>query len=87
VECITDDAPPPAELRLAWQCSHWNCLPSSDGLYEQDARTMMLMTALSNVYNAVSRMINLKGKQIHQLTDNERKIIRVLVDMKILFHA
>jgi hypothetical protein len=48
---------------------------------------MMLMTAFSNIYNVIMRMKNLKGKQIHQLTENERKIVRVLVDMKLLFHA
>jgi len=87
VECITDDAPPPVELRIAWQCNRWNTLPESGGLYEQDYRTLLLMTATSNIYNAVTRMQNLKGKRIHELTEAERKVIRVLVDNKILFHA
>lgn len=87
VECVTDNAPPPAELSLAWQCQRWHTLPDGGGLYAQDYRTMHMMTVTQNIHDAVVRARSLKGKNIHQLTDNERMILRVLMDNGILFNA
>lgn len=78
--------PPPAELTLAWQCERWRTLPEGGGLYNQDFRTMSLMTSLSNVYHAVSRIHEL-GKNIHKLTDAERRILKILMDEGLMFHA
>jgi hypothetical protein len=85
VECVIDNAPPPAELSLAWQCDRWHTLPFAGGLYLQDYRTMLLMTVTSNIHHAVSRIRSLKGKDIHRLTEPERRIIRMLMDHGILF--
>ena len=71
-------APPPPPLKLAWDAKRWGTLPESGGLYDQDYRTMLLMDICTNVYNAVSRVRNMQGEQIHQLTDGERKIIGFL---------
>lgn len=46
---------------------------------------MDLMAALSNIYNAVFRLYNLKGHNVHQLTTNEMKIIRMLQKSKIIY--
>jgi hypothetical protein len=87
VQCVTDNAPPPAELRLAWMCERWNSLPTGDGLYMQEYRTMYLMGALLNVYGAVWRVKHLPPKQIHSLTENERRILGNLRDLGLLFKA
>jgi hypothetical protein len=75
--------PPPAELRLAWMCEQHNTLPDAGGMFEQDYRTIVLMDRLSNIYRAVKRFQTAKGEQIHSLTDNERLILRRLMDMGI----
>ncbi len=36
---------------------------------------MYRMRVLLNIYNAVARLRNARGKEIHQLTDNERTIL------------
>lgn len=84
---VLDQKPPPAELRLAWQCQKWNTLPNDGNLLGQDYLTMHRMTTLSNIQNAVVRIKSLKGKQIHTLTDNERMILRYLMDLGLLFNA
>ena len=87
MECVISRAPPPHELAMAWQCKRWNCLPDSGGLYEQDYVLTRRMAYFENVYHAVYRIRNLKGKNIHQLTENERLILRALMDKGILFRA
>lgn len=87
MECIVENSLPPAELSLAWQCKRWNTLPEAGGLYAQDYRTLYLMTALSNIYDVVTHVRSLKGKQIHSLTDAHRKLLRFLQDEGVLFHA
>ena len=87
MECALDAAPPPSELRLAWQCTKWHALPDMGGIYDQDYATMLRMNYTMSIYNAVVRIRSLKGKAIHQLTDNERKILRMLMDMGILFRG
>jgi hypothetical protein len=85
VDSASGEAPPPPELRIAWQCERWNCLPDAGGYLDQDFVTVTRMTALSNVYNAVVRIKSLTGKNIHKLTDSERRILRVLKDEGIIF--
>ena len=87
VECVTENAPPPADLKLAWQCERWHTLPDDGGLYAQDYQTMTRMTALNTVYSAVIKIKSLKGTQIHTLSDGERRILRMLMDNGFLFHA
>ena len=87
VEHITEQTPAPPELRLAWQCERWNTLPDNGNLYAQDYLTMQRMTITTNIYNAVMRIKSLKGKEIHKLSDNDRRILRMLMDQGLLFNA
>lgn len=75
IDCVYGDAPPPSELSLSWQCERWHTLPDVGGLWQQDYLTMKRMTITANVYNAVSRLPN-----ANQLTDSDRRIIRMLMD-------
>lgn len=84
---VDGDAAPPPELRLAWECERWHCLPDTGAYLEQDYKLLTRMTALSNMYNAYSRYRNAQGKQIHSLTTSERKILRYLKDIGVLFGA
>lgn len=87
VECVDDDGQPPAELELSWQCERWHALPDVGALLDQDARRMYVMAALSNIYNALSHMRNCEGAQIHSLTNSERSILRMLIDLKLIFNG
>lgn len=86
MESVDGEEPPP-ELILAWQCERWGCLPEIGGYLNQDYRTMRLMTSLSNVYYAISKLRNLRGEKIHTLTENDRKILKYLVDMGLIFNG
>ena len=77
------DAPP--ELLTAWQCERWRCLPEIGGYYDQDYYLMQRMASLSNVYNALNKLRNSRGTAIHNLTEAERKILKHLVDLGLLF--
>mgnify|MGYP000921731556 CR=1 FL=1 len=85
VAVIDSDGQPPPELRLAWNCQRWGTLPDDGGMYSQDAYLIQRMNILSNIYDALSKLRNSKGAQIHNLTDRERKILRHLVDLGLLF--
>lgn len=76
---------PPPELILAWSCERWNCLPETGGYYDQDHQTVYRMAVFSNIYAVVSKLRNAKGEQIHRLTEADRKLLRKLVDMGLLF--
>ena len=84
---MTQDAPPPVELRLAWMCEQWKTLPDSGGVHEQDFRLMNRMAGLSSVYNTVTKWRNYTGERIHLLTDHDRRLLRWLLDNKINFNA
>lgn len=73
-----DGEPPPSELITAWEVQRWGTLPEAGGLYDQDYVLMRRMRVLSNIHDAMSAWRNLTGKQIHNLTDSQRKIIRAL---------
>ena len=84
VDCARGAAPPPAELSLAWDCQRWGALPDSGGLYEQDFVLVYRMDILSNIYNTVMRISNMYGAEIHNLTTQERLIIRWLRELKVM---
>lgn len=87
VECAVYDAPPPAELRLAWQCQRWQTLPEDGNLLAQDFVTMHRMNLYTNIYNSIVRIYSLKGKDIHKLTEHERTILKMLMDEGLLFNG
>lgn len=79
-QAATDDAPPPLPLEIGWQCERWHCLPDAGGLLDQDAQLMREIAACMNVYGTITRVRSLRGKQIHQLTERERRLIKYLRD-------
>ena len=86
METVESDGQPPPELTLALMCQKWNTLPDAGGMYEQDARMMKTMSGVLSVYNTMQRWRTLTGKQIHQLSDGERRILRTLKDMGLIFN-
>ena len=76
---------PPPTLRLKWMCNEYSALPEGNSVMDQDINLMTEMTALDNIYRAVSRIKNLSGDKIHLLTGAERRILKTLVDMGLLF--
>ena len=60
-------------------------MPEQGAYLDQDYFLLARMRALSNVYNVVSKLRNMKGAQIHQLTDSDRKLLKMLVDLGLLF--
>jgi len=87
VAVLRDDASPPAELRLAWNCERWKTLPEAGGWLDQDYRTVTRMTVLSNVYDACSQWRNLTGERIHLMSEQTRRILRALLDQGINFNG
>lgn len=87
MKTLTEDAPPPADLRLAWMCERWQSMPETGGVMDQDFQTVHRMGSLSGVYNTVTKWRNYTGEKIHLLTDHDRKILRWLLDNKINFNA
>ena len=45
------------------------------------------MSACLNIYRALNHLRNSHGEQIHNLTDGERDILKVLVDMGLIFNG
>jgi hypothetical protein len=84
VDCADLGDPPPQELLLAWDCKRWGALPRSGGLYDQPARVMQNMRIAENLYSTVTKLRSAKGKEIHNLTDSERALIKYLIDEGIL---
>lgn len=75
-----DSGPLSPELRLAFLCSQWGALPETGGVLDQENQLLMRMTKLKNVYYTVSRYRNSQGKQIHNLSIQDRQILRGLID-------
>lgn len=86
VDSVEGEGTPPPELVLAFMCQKWNTLPDAGGLYDQDARIMKKMSGVLAVHNAISRWRSLTGRNIHQLTESERRILRTLKDMRLLLN-
>ncbi len=80
-----EDTPPP-ELILGWQCKRWHCLPDIGAYFDQDYSLMHRITVLMNIHDALQRWQTCTGKAIHTLTDNERRIIRWLKDIGMVFN-
>lgn len=87
MEAVDGDASAPPELRLGWECERFNCLPEAGGYLDQMYSTMSTMAALMNVYGAYSRYRNSRGADIHNLSDGERRILRSLKDMGLIFRG
>lgn len=87
MEAVDGDASPPPELRLAWSCERWGCLPEAGAYLDQDYQLMNRMTVFSNIYNAYSQYRNAHGAAIHNLSEGTRKILRFLKDTGVLFKA
>lgn len=80
VDCAQGAGNPPPELEMYWLCKRFpGALPEAGALYDQPAGLMYRMAAMDNVYRAVSRYRNAVGKQIHQLTNEERSILGPLL--------
>jgi len=70
---------------IAWECGRYpGALPDAGGILDQDWRLMYRARVALNVYNAMSRLRGAIGKQIHQLTDNERDILGWLQKLELL---
>lgn len=82
---VDNENPAPPDLRLAWECERWRCLPDTGAYYDQEYSLMLRMTSLANIYSAYSRYKNAQGKQIHSLSEGERRILRTLKDMGVIF--
>lgn len=76
---------PPPELQLYWRCQRFSALPDSGGMLDQDERLINVMVSLDNIYSAVNRYLNLTGDRIHLLTELERRVLRMLKDMEVMF--
>lgn len=87
MDAVGGEASPPPELRLSWSCEKYNCLPDAGGYLDQDFRLMHRMTVLSNVYNAYNTFRNAHGKDIHNLSEATRRVLRRLKDMGLIFNA
>lgn len=85
--CVDDDEPPPEQLKTAWLCERWHTLPEDGGLYDQDARQINTMTALINIHTALTRLRNMRGAEIHNLSEQDRNILQMLVDMRLIFYG
>lgn len=48
---------------------------------------MTTITSLANVYNAYSQYRNAHGKEIHNLSESTRRILRTLKDLGIIFKS
>ena len=84
---MRDNGTPPAELKLSWDCERWHTLPEAGGLLDQDFTLITRMKSLSSVYSAVSAWFNLKGENIHRMSEQTRRILRLLLDAGIQFNG
>lgn len=80
VESVDGDGAPPPELSLQWQCERYRAMPDAGGMFAQDYGLMQRMAALSNIHNALTKLRNARGEQIHALTEFERRVLRLLMD-------
>lgn len=84
---VDGESPAPPELRLQWECERYSCLPEAGAYFDQDYARMIRMSVLTNVYNAYARYRNSHGAQIHNLSESDRRILRHLKDLGIIFQA
>lgn len=53
-------------------------------MHEQDYHLLHLMNVGLNVHRAYSKYRNAVGREIHALTDSERRLLRVLEDEELI---
>jgi ABC-type phosphate/phosphonate transport system ATPase subunit len=87
VGAVDGDCPAPSELSVGWQCERFGCLPEAGGYLDQEYVLMHRMSVLMNIYAAYAHYRGSHGAQIHNLSDSERRVLRQLKDMGILFKA
>ena len=68
---------------MAWLCEKYHTLPDPGGVNDQDYATMHTMETVSYVYRTITRLRRMYGKQIHDLTESERRLIRYLMDNQL----
>ena len=78
------EAPPPI-LVMAWDVDRWHTLPDAGGLLDQDYHTLQQMRIALNIYQMITKLHNLKGEQIHSLSEGERAFIKALMDMGVFY--
>lgn len=81
---VDGTSPAPPELRIGWECQRYGCLPDTGGYFDQDFAMLHRINVITNVYNAYSHYRNAHGKQIHSLNESERRILKALIDMKLI---
>ena len=74
----------PPELRLGQNCQGWNVLPIAGGYLDQDYRTITGMNIALNTYNVVTKVKGSKGKDIHKLSDMDRRMLKPLIDRGLI---
>lgn len=87
MDAVDGEAPAPPELRLAWECERWRCLPDAGAYLDQEYSLITRMSSLSSVYASYSRYRNAKGAAIHNLSESDRQTLRRLKDMGVIFQA
>ena len=85
MEAVDGESPAPPDLRLGWECERFSCLPEAGGYLDQKYMRVSQMAALMNVYGAYAHYRNAHGTDIHNLSESERRILRQLKDMKLIF--
>src|SRR3990167_10452939 len=78
VAVVEKGAPPPPVLVLEWDAQRYHTLPETGGLFAQDYGLLKKMKAAGNVHETLSRFRGMIGKEIHRLSDSERRLIRAL---------
>lgn len=87
MKVVTENAPPPQELRIAWHCERFRCLPEPGGLFDQDYVLIRRMVTLDNVHDAVDGWKHrYVGPAIHRMPEQVRRILRFLLDNGIEFN-
>ena len=82
--CVDESAPPPPQLKLAWLCEQWDAQPDGGGMLDQDHALIMQMTAANNIYRTLKRFRSLVGKAIHSLSPEERRMLKLLHDDRLI---
>ena len=78
---------PPAELLLAFWCEQFQALPDVGAILDQDYQMLTRMNGLMSIYKAVKRWNTSGGEKIHNLTETDRRVLKRLQDMGLMFNA
>lgn len=65
---------------MAWDVKTWGSLPDAGGLNDQDYVLLRRMKVLLGYHDSLSSFRNLKGKSIHQMSDQQRRVVKHLRD-------